>query len=389
MRTTTLLFIIVTSLAAQPADASEPALPEIGRISYSARSDGQGLVVRLHASAMIAAVSDPRAFGAYGLRVTVFNTGLANNPILDPPTGPVHSYRIVQEGNNVVLELEMAMDGVIPSTYRDHSSNDILVNLATGNARPRISLPLKTAQDPTPRTAERWQIDTIVIDAGHGGQDTGATLGNVREKDVVLAVANKLGQYLREKENVNVVFTRSDDRFIELSKRGRIANEAGGKLFISIHANASRDRRARGTETYLLGMHRTDSARVVMERENEVIRFESDRSPYDRYDKTSAIQNQLAQSAFMRHSEHLAGLIEDQFKERVGRRSRGVKQAGFYVLYGASMPAVLVELGFITNAGEAAFLASKDGQTYMASAIFRAVRDFKNEYEKALQMATR
>ena len=178
----------------------------------------------------------------------------------------------------------------------------------------------------------------------------------------------------------------ADDRFITLRDRGRIANEAGGKLFISIHANAARNRSAQGTETYFLGMHKTDAAAQVMDRENSVIQYENDPTAYDGLNEKALIEQALAQSAYMRSSEQLAGFVQEQFTGNLGRINRGVKQAGFYVLWGASMPAVLVELGFVTNSQEAAFLQSENGQIYLASAIFRAVRAFKTQYEKGLDL---
>ena len=181
-----------------------------------------------------------------------------------------------------------------------------------------------------------------------------------------------------------MVYTRENDRFISLEGRGHIANKAGGKLFVSIHANAAANRRARGTETYFLGLHKTAAARKVMKRENEVIHLEADDSAYLEYANMTSVIQTLAQSAYMRQSQALAEAIEDQFKNRAGRQSRGVKQAGFYVLYGASMPAVLVELGFLSHPGEAAFMRSEDGQAYLASAIFRAIRRYKSEYDQGL-----
>lgn len=388
MRIATILICFLLPLTAPRASASDRDVkPRIERVSFSSRADGMGYVIRLHTTDKIEAVSVPRALGSNRFRLTVFRTELSPHPTLDPPAGPVRSYRVDEIGGNVEFVFEMSVDGVASTVYRDRSGNDILVNLVTTPVETAPTAAPVRSTGPSQTASERWKIDTIVIDAGHGGKDIGATRGSVREKDVVLAVALKLGQYLKEKENVNIVYTRSDDRFVELSERGRIANEAGGKLFISLHANAARSRRAYGTETFFLGMHKTDAARQVMERENEVINLETDQNRYDHLDQTGMIQQTLAQSVYMRQSEQLAGLIENQFENRVGRKSRGVKQAGFYVLYGASMPAVLVELGFITNAGEASFLASKDGQTYLASAIFRSIREFKYEYEKALQLA--
>ncbi|MFO7315201.1 N-acetylmuramoyl-L-alanine amidase, partial [Rhodothermus marinus] len=133
-----------------------------------------------------------------------------------------------------------------------------------------------------------------------------------------------------------------------------------------------------------LGLHKTEAARRVMERENSVVRLEDDPSQYEHFTEQELILMTLAQSAYLRKSEKLAMLVQEQFAERVGRVNRGVKQAGFYVLWSASMPAILVELGFLTNPQEAAFLKSKEGQAYMASAIFRAVRTFKEHYEREL-----
>lgn len=239
----------------------------------------------------------------------------------------------------------------------------------------------------TKEKAELWTLDTIVIDAGHGGHDPGAVANGVKEKDVNLAVALQLGSYLERFLKVNVIYTRTSDEFVELQERGHIANQAGAKLFISIHANsAPYSSRVTGTETYILGLHRSEKAREVMERENEVISLETNPDQYDAFYQNSILQT-LALSANLRMSEKLASEIENQFAERARRHSRGVKQAGLIVLWAASMPAVLVELGYLTNRFEAAYLNSKQGQDYLASAIFRAVRDFKHEYEKGLNLS--
>jgi N-acetylmuramoyl-L-alanine amidase len=255
------------------------------------------------------------------------------------------------------------------------------------------SRPTATAQNPPPKTPpnkarERWRLDTIVIDAGHGGKDGGAYKHGVREKEVALAVALKLGSYLENELGVKVVYTRKDDRYMTLKERGQQANAAQGKLFISIHANAQRrGGSAYGTNTYILGMHKTTAAREAMERENSVIRLEDNPDEYKEYDETRLIRQVLAQSAYMRQSEALAVMIEKQLAESAKRHSRGVRQAGFYVLWSASMPAVLVEMGFLTNRREAVFLKSELGQTHIASAIYRAVRDFKLQHERELDVA--
>ena len=235
----------------------------------------------------------------------------------------------------------------------------------------------------------RWKLDTIVIDAGHGGWDEGAFgQAGFLEKEIALIIALRVGRLIEQHLGIRVVYTRTDDRFIPVAERSRVANEAGGKLFLSIHANYSDNSQAHGTETYFLGVHRSDSARVVMERENRVIRLEEDQDHYKQYENAANAQQALARSSFMRHGEVLAESIQAQFTAVVKRRDRGVKQAGFYVLFGALMPSVLIELGFLSNPQEEKFLSTTDGQASMANAIFRAVQDFKFEYERSVRVAS-
>lgn len=400
------LALLALLFASLPVAAAMTA-PSVERISFTNRSDGQGVVMRIHLNEPVAAFSMPTYREDGTIELVVFRSRLIQDRTLDPPLGPVRSYRVDQLGNDVVIRLEPGIGPVTASAYRDRSSHDILVGLtgsppniqvvaSTGTPAPgnmtlsdqlgqvvNASLP-RPAADADPR---RWTLDTIVIDAGHGGKDTGAVAADgTREKDVVLAVARKVGQYLRENLDVNVVYTREDDRFITLQGRGHLANQAGGKLFVSIHANSAADRRAYGTETFFLGLHKSDAAKRVMERENEVVRLEGDPSAYEEYDAMTSVMQTLTQSAYMRQSQSLAEGIESEFEDRAGRTSRGVKQAGFYVLYGASMPSVLVELGFLSNPSEAAFMRSEDGQAYLASAIFRAIRTYKNEYDQGLHL---
>jgi N-acetylmuramoyl-L-alanine amidase len=226
-----------------------------------------------------------------------------------------------------------------------------------------------------------------VLDAGHGGHDGGASANGIREKDVVLAVTKKVGHYVEDRLGIRVVYTRDDDTFVPLHERGRIANESCGKLFVSIHANAAGSRSAHGSETYFLGLHKSQSAADVMERENSVVALESDPDLYAGFGDAEVIVQTLATTAYQRESERLASLIQGQFEHRVDRPSRGVKQAGFLVLWRASMPAVLIELGFVTNPSEARFLRSENGQDLLASAIFRSIRDYKEQYERGLRFA--
>lgn len=233
---------------------------------------------------------------------------------------------------------------------------------------------------------EKYYVSTVVIDPGHGGRDSGAQVGEVKEKDIALNISLQLGEYIKENlDGVEVIYTRTNDEFVELWERAEVANENDADAFISIHSNASNHSTVRGTETYCMGLHKSEENLEVAMRENKVILMEDDHEErYDGFDPTSPedyIEFSMQQNVYLDRSLKLASNIETQFDERVNRKSRGVKQAGFLVLYRSSMPAVLVETGFLTNRNDRNFLASERGQTYMASAIFRAFRDYKEDLE--------
>lgn len=233
------------------------------------------------------------------------------------------------------------------------------------------------------------RVGTIVLDAGHGGKDPG-NLGTKRykttEKHVALEVTLLVGKYIRENlPDVKVVYTREDDRFIELMERSNIANRNNADVFLSIHCNANARSDPHGCETYVMGLHKTEANMRVAMKENESILLEDDHElkydGYDPKDPESMIALSLRQNAYLDHSLLLSSLIQAQFKDRVGRVDRGVKQAGFLVISYTTMPAVLVELGFLTNPKEEDFLQSRTGQEYMASAIYRAFKEYKSRIE--------
>ncbi len=369
-------------------------------ISFTARSDGQGHVVRVQSEGRIEAYGMPETVGSNRLKWVLYNTDLHESYQESAPKGPVKRYTTERKNGHLILHLYLKEDrDVIPEAYRDGVSDDLLLNLAVGQSKP-VARASGSASSSGPSSGaiqqiasqgglsqeakERWKLDKIVIDPGHGGKDPGAQAHGVQEKDIVLEIAHKLGDYIENRLGVEVVYTRTDDRFIELEKRGEMANQAGAKLFISLHANASRSAAARGTETYFLGRHKSEAARKVMERENSVIRYEDNPGKYDDYDEEALVSQTLTQSTYLEFSQELASQIQSQFEERVKRKSRGVHQAGFYVLWSASMPSILVELGFLTNPNEVRYLKSDRGQTYLASALFRAVRNYKAKYEKGI-----
>jgi len=230
------------------------------------------------------------------------------------------------------------------------------------------------------------KIKTVVIDAGHGGKDPGALGKRSKEKDIALAIALKTGNYIKKYlPDVKVIFTRADDRFIPLHQRADIANKNNADFFISIHCNANNNPSASGSETYTMGLHKNEANLSTAMLENAAILFEEDaEEQYGGFDANSTesyIQFTLFQNTYLEESNLLASYIQDQFKNRVGRRDRGVHQAGFLVLWQTAMPGVLVELGFISNPGEEKFLLSEEGQSYMASAIYRAFKQYKLEFE--------
>jgi len=231
-----------------------------------------------------------------------------------------------------------------------------------------------------------FTVDTVVIDAGHGGHDPGTHGVKVLEKNITLSVAMKVGNYIKQNvPGVKVIYTRTDDRYIALDERANIANKNKADLFISIHANALSRSEVHGTETYVMGPHKADGNMEVAKRENSVILLDSNHEErYEGFDPNtpeSYILFSLAQSAYQESSVKLADLIESQFRERVGRRSLGVKQAGFWVLWRTSMPSVLVEVGYLTNPNEEKYLTSDHGQDLIASGIYRAFKEYKNQIE--------
>lgn len=233
---------------------------------------------------------------------------------------------------------------------------------------------------------EKWSLDVIVLDAGHGGRDPGTIgKGKTQEKDVTLAVVKKLGALIKKHfPEIKVVYTRQDDRYIDLIKRGRIANENKGKLFISLHCNSNVKKTANGVDAYILGLHKSDEALEVSKRENAVILTEEDQHAYKNFTEENLIMLTMAQSAFLSLSEELALSVATNIEKKTSIKNRGVKQAGFMVLWTPSMPAILVEMGFLSNPNEEKLLKSDKTQQQIAEAVLQAIRDYKDNYEKNL-----
>ena len=232
-------------------------------------------------------------------------------------------------------------------------------------------------------------IKTIVIDPGHGGKDSG-TLGTKRfkiyEKHVALAVSLKLGNYIAEEfPDVKIIYTRDTDVFLELNERTEIANKSNADLFISIHCDGFTNPKPSGASVFVMGMSKLKANMDVAMRENSAIYLEDNyQQKYDGFDPKSAesyIVFSLMQNTYLNQSLQIAEEVESEFSNRANRKSRGVKQAPFYVISRTNMPSILVECGFLTNPKEEEFLHSDLGQDYIASAIFRAFRSYKQSIE--------
>ena len=387
-------------VAAGPAEAGPLEASGVERVSFHERSDGQGYVVRIHTSDRVRAYRLEQNGGT--VDVVVFRAELAPGARFDRAEGPVREYDV--EAGRGRVTLHMKVDASVEvQAYPDRDSDDLLVSLSTArrpsplSARapavrpsPRATAPpavvAPTVAAPLPSEAgANWRLDTIVLDAGHGGHEPGGVgLYGVTDAKVALAVVKRLGPRIERELGVRVVYTRDADRWVELEDRGPIANRARAKLFVSVHGNVGPSS-ASGTETFFLAPRGSKSARAVMLRENEIVRSESDPDLYEEFDEETDILTALAMSAYQEESQFLAGLVEREFV-RQGRKSRGVKQNNFQVLREASMPGILVEVGFVSNPDEARYLKSERGLDEVADALFEAIRAYRDHYESGFRL---
>lgn len=308
------------------------------------------------------------------------------------PMGAVRQILTFQSPTSVQLTFKVAPDVVQAEVTPEPGTNNLLLSLRTQSEAEKAELERRRQaliREKLEKERSRAKLDVIVIDAGHGGKDPGTIgVGGTREKDVTIAVALELGKLIEKNlKDVKVVYTRKDDRFIELYRRTHIANEAGGKLFVSIHCNSTERKPSaqNGFEIYLLRPGRTSEAIAIAERENSVIKLEEGyEQRYQELTEENFILVTMAQSAFMKYSERFAEVAAEAMAKHLKIKNSGVKQAGFYVLVGASMPNVLVETGYLSNRQEEKVLRSKEGQKKIAEALFEGIKDYKKIYEQAL-----
>lgn len=394
----------------------------LSRVSAAERSDGKGYVIRYHLSEkadsfkVFQPTTDLIQMTLYGEKIDTTGIRLTESysvfdeiSFYDIPFGigvdiylsdstffKATSYQDAN-GKDLLLALTYAeeqeisyltegLDPVIWSRLSDKKNGSLVgTNRNIENISTRDNV-----DNSYNRVKNKMKFDVVVIDPGHGGHDPGSIgYKGTKEKDVVLQIAKKVGGYIEKYiPDVKVVYTREDDTFIELEERGPIANEAEGDLFVSIHANKFHNRYPHGTETYFLGLEKSKSALEVMKRENNVLNDDEAYDPDKVLSPEQLLIYELQNSGYIATSEKLAGMVEEQFANRAQRKSRGIKQGRLVVLYQASMPAILVETGFLSNPGEQRFLSSDYGQNIIASAIFRAIRNYKEEYEKSQHFNT-
>lgn len=293
--------------------------------------------------------------------------------------GFIKNINIKHVNGNPQLELKLKAGYDKHEVFYDDEIGEILVSIHNKY--------LKNESD-SKDELDKWKFDVIVIDPGHGGKDPGTVgINGVKEKDINLAVAKELGALIKKNnKNIKVVYTRETDKFVELYKRGKIANDNEGNLFISIHCNSTPQKPSSvtGFEVYLLRPGRTEEAIDIAEFENSVISLEEDPSRYKKLNDENFILVSMAHASYMRYSESFADMLNNEWIKNVGIPSRGIKQAGFYVLVGASMPGVLIESGFLSNKNDVKYLNSKKGQKEVANAVYSAILNYKNYYESSL-----
>lgn len=345
---------------------------------FAVDEKANGTLVRLKSHKKI---STYNSFYNNGVLTIVLKNAVADEKALNKKfeTGLVKEVKVKNENGSAQLLFTLSKEYTTSEVISASNSNDVLIT---------IHNKIFSGSVEKDKNKSKWNFDVIVIDAGHGGHDGGALgVNGAKEKDINLGISLKLGKLIEENlKDVKVIYTRKTDKFVELYKRGKIANDNDGKLFISIHCNSTpkKPSNATGFEVYLLRPGRTQEAISIAERENSVIQYEENPERYQQLTDENFILVSMAHSSYMRYSEKLSEFLNKQFSGDLPLKSRGVKQAGFYVLVGASMPSVLIETGFLSNKKDADYLKSSKGQQQIAESIFNAVKNFKEHYQLAI-----
>lgn len=366
-------------------------------ISFSAKANG--LLVEIF-------LSDPLSYDVFVTEGNWINVSIRNGKLNVGQIESRHDPRILvklqaiqEEGvAQISFQVKQALQKV-KTTHQKLVQDPTRIQIAVPDVTFQLdSISTAVAAPQGPATTFDGTIDVIVVDAGHGGKDYGA-IGpdKTREKDVCLAMARKLADLFREDRQFKVIMTRNSDTYLTLQERADIGNKAGADLFISVHANASPSRKARGWNVFFLAPAKNDSARAVEQLENSyfVREMQSSGEPQSETDTSGldtgfsaddpimGILNEMLMTEFQAESHELALLIDKQFRQRLETPARGVDQAGFFVLNKVFTPSVLIESAFISNRAEAKLLKNPEYQSRVAAGVYAAVKEFANKYNTA------
>ena len=311
------------------------------------------------------------------------------NVFEEPLAGLIRETRHFQLGGKARLSFRVSDEMESYSISKNHETDELLISLRYKRTEPSHSLNIDKPDTTAPVPSinkDVWIIDTVVIDPGHGGKDPGATgPGGTKEKDIVLKVAKELKKIFDDRNEMRAVLTRERDVFVPLKQRAATANKANGKLFISLHCNANKNKRVSGMEVFFLSEAKTESAQRVADLENASIQFEDNPEYYsDISDIHKKIMYDMMSNVFLKESQDICKLVLDTATSSTRQQNRGVKQAGFYVMLGtqAAMPSILFEIGYISNSNEEKMLRRVSYQKRVAQAIYDAIIEFKKLAER-------
>jgi N-acetylmuramoyl-L-alanine amidase len=304
-----------------------------------------------------------------------------------PGAGIISKVEGFQLGETASIAFKLKKDIVAKELLLNQESNDFSVNLRTSATLAHDDEPEPVKND-LEEQKKRWMIDTVVLDAGHGGKDSGAIgYSKVFEKNIVLPITLRLGQLIQENmPEIKVVYTRKKDVFIPLWKRTKIANDVDANIFISVHCNSNKSRRINGFETYFLSADKEEKATDVVLKENSAIQFEESEDR-ERYEGLGPILAMLMHSANVKQSQYLASQVQNFLNSKlnkIGMSNRGVKQGPFWVLVGATMPNILIETGYLSNKHEEMLLKKSTTQKKIAEGIFNGLKKYKEDIENSI-----
>ncbi|MFA4838273.1 MAG: N-acetylmuramoyl-L-alanine amidase [Candidatus Neomarinimicrobiota bacterium] len=380
---------VLETVVQPPSKETKPAEPvrrkSLTEISYQEKANG--ILISVDADGGGFQDSDLSSFfqGEEWFYVTIYGAECDSAKLSkDYPFPSIERIEAVTQANSVQISLKLGRKFSSANVHYDATTHQVMVSLQFPLNRD-ILKKIESAKD-------SWKIDTIVLDAGHGGKDIGTPgrWGLDPEKEIVLDVVLRLGRLLEKRKDLKVVYTRDRDVFIPLWKRTDIANKNDGKLFLSIHVNAvpNHSKSPEGIELYLLSQgERSKEAVHVAQMENSVIQMEEaqDKEKYKGFDDSSFILANMVHSSYMQDSEKFAELFSKNITSKIQQKNRGVKQANFYVLIGASMPKVLVELGYNTSRSEAELLNQPRHRQLLAETLYKSIIEFKELSDKTIE----